>query len=97
MKMDSHLLAKVSFPVRWVMDPKVSPLRHLAAAQRFQIMCLLGTMWTLIFCLSLGLWAHYGFLLASHALMALGALITGLTFYFASNINAGTQPVATQD
>jgi hypothetical protein len=82
--MDSQSLSKVSYPIRWVLDARVSPLRHLAAAQRFQIMCLLGTMWTFIFCVSVGAWAHYGFLLAVHALMALGALITGLTFYFAS-------------
>jgi len=36
---------------RMIMDPRVSPLRHLPNAQRFQIMCLLGMMWTLLFCL----------------------------------------------
>ena len=87
----SEIVAKILFPVRWVMDARVSPLRHLPPAQRFQVMCLLGTMWTFIFCLSVSAWAFYGFLLAVHALMAFGALITGLTFYFASSAR-GSEP-----
>lgn len=42
----------ISSPVavfRWVMDPRVSPLRHLAPAQRFQATAVLGTMWATMF------------------------------------------------
>ena len=92
--MTSQTISKISFPVRWVLDPKVSPLRHLAVAQRFQVMCLLGTMWTIIFCLSFGLWAHYGFLLGFHVLMAMGALVTGLTFSFASSARSDPAPAS---
>lgn len=80
----SETADKLLYPVRWVMDPRVSPLRHLRPAQRFQIMCLLGMMWTLVFCMSAGAWLIYGELLAIHALFALGALVTGLTFYGAA-------------
>lgn len=69
---------------RRVMDPNVSPLRHLPAAQRFQVTCMLGTMWTLIFCLSAGAWSYYSSLALFHVLMASGVLITGLTFRAAS-------------
>lgn len=83
--MSGSMFKKLFYPLLWVMDVRISPLRHLRPAQRFQIMCLLGTMWTFIFCVSAGAWLHYGFLLAVHALFALGALITGLTFYYASS------------
>lgn len=69
---------------RSVMDPRVSPLRHLAAAQRFQVMAALGTMWTTIFCLGVGAWLYYGHLLVFHLLLAFGALVTGVTFRSAS-------------
>jgi hypothetical protein len=80
----SEIADRLLYPVRWVMDPRVSPLRHLRPAQRFQIMCLLGMMWTLVFCMSAGARLIYGELLAVHALFALGALVTGLTFYGAA-------------
>ncbi len=69
---------------RSVMDPRVSPLRHLPSAQRFQIMCVLGTMWTTIFCLGTSAWLFYGELIIFHLLLAFGTLVTGLTFRSAS-------------
>ncbi|MCX7864341.1 MAG: hypothetical protein N2423_04780 [Novosphingobium sp.] len=84
-----RLAETLLFPVRWIMDPRVSPLRHLPPAQRFQLMCLLAIMWTLVFCLSAGAWLVYGELVAIHALFALGALITGLTFYGAARNRHG--------
>lgn len=69
---------------RSVMDPRVSPLRHLPIAQRFQMMCVLGTMWTTIFCLGTSAWLYYGELFIFHILLAFGTLITGLTFRSAS-------------
>lgn len=66
--------------IRWVMDPRVSPLRHLPLAQRFQAMCALGMMWTLVFCLGTFGWYYYASLATFHAFMALGVLVTGVTF-----------------
>ncbi len=70
---------------RSVMDPRVSPLRHLRPAQRFQAMCILGTMWTTIFCLGTSAWLYYGALVVFHFLLAFGTLVTGLTFSLASS------------
>jgi hypothetical protein len=67
------------------MDPSVNPLMNLPASQRFQIMVYLGTMWTVIFCVGTGAWLWFGQLVILHLLVALGLLITGLTFRSASN------------
>lgn len=69
---------------RSVMDPRVSPLRHLPIGQRFQVMCVLGTMWTTIFCLGTSAWLYYGELVVFHILLAFGAFATGATFRSAS-------------
>lgn len=69
---------------RAVMDPDVSPLRHLRPAQRFQAMCILGTMWTTIFCLGTSAWIYYGELVIFHILLAFGTLVTGITFHSVS-------------
>lgn len=69
---------------RSVMDSNINPLRSLAPAQRLQVMLFLSVMWTTIFCLGAGAWMYYGELLAAHVLLALGFLITGLTFRQAS-------------
>ena len=87
------LKTAVNFPVsvfRQVMDPRVSPLRHLPPVQRFQVMCVLGMMWTAIFCLGTGVWFLYGELMVLHLLMAAGAAATGLTFH-----NAAATKIAT--
>lgn len=65
---------------RFVMDPERNPLRHLMPAQRFQLMTLLSMMWTTIFCAAAGVWYLYGELVVVHLLLALGVLITGITF-----------------
>jgi len=69
---------------RSVMDPRVSPLRHLRPAQRFQAMAVLGFMWSTIFCFGAGAWLYYGELVVFHLLIAFGTLVTGLTFRSAS-------------
>jgi hypothetical protein len=89
----SEATNKLLFPLRWVMDPRVSPLRHLRPAQRFQVMCLLGIMWTLVFCMASGFWFFYGELIAIHLLLFVGVLITGLSFYGASK-HGGDQEAA---
>ena len=67
-------------PYRQIMDPEVNPLKSLPAGQRFQVMIALGMMWTLIFCIGTGAWLWYGELVVFHVLVALGLLLTGLTF-----------------
>ncbi len=77
----------IALPVnifRLVMDPSVSPLRYLPAAQRFQVMCVLGMMWTTIFSIGTGAWIYYGELVIFHTLVAFGTLVTGFTFGSAS-------------
>jgi hypothetical protein len=66
-----------------VMDPEVTSLRYLPVQQRMQVMVALGTMWTLIFTASTGAWLYFGYLLAAHVLIPVGALVTGITFRFA--------------
>lgn len=87
--MMNYLLRSSVNVVRFVMDPRVSPLRHLPPAQRFQVMCVLGLMWTTIFCLGASAWLYYGQLVIFHVLVAFGAMATGLTFQSASK-KAGT-------
>ena len=65
---------------RTVMDPDVNPLRATPPAQRFQTMVYLSVMWTAIFCAAGGIWYWYGPILVVHLLVALGILITGVTF-----------------
>jgi len=69
---------------RSIMDSDRKPLRNLAPIRRFQVMVLLSLMWTCIFCAAAGLWFWYGEILAAQLLVALGALITGITFRTAS-------------
>ena len=65
---------------RTVMDSRYNPLRNLPPMQRFQWMVYLSIMWTTIFCAGAGVWFLYGELVAFHILVALGILVTGLTF-----------------
>jgi hypothetical protein len=71
---------------RATMDSDINPLRNLPPAQRFQAMVLLSVMWTTIFCTSAGAWLWYGELIVLHVLVALGFLVTGLTFHRARQI-----------
>ena len=66
---------------RGIMDSDTNPLRNLPPAQRFQVMVVLSVMWTTIFCVSAGAWLWYGELIVLHVLVALGCLVTGLTFH----------------
>ena len=76
----STLRRAITDPYRAIMDPSVNPLMNLPASQRFQIMVYLGTMWTVIFCVGTGAWLWFGQLVVFHLLVALGLLVTGLTF-----------------
>jgi hypothetical protein len=41
-------------------------------------------MWTTIFCAAAGAWMWYGAIVVAHLLIALGFVVTGLTFHRAS-------------
>ncbi|MBO21729.1 MAG: hypothetical protein CMM26_05040 [Rhodospirillaceae bacterium] len=69
---------------RAVMDSDRNPLNNLPRAQRFQIMVVLSSMWTTIFCTAAGAWFWYGELLFAHVLVALGVALTGATFHSAA-------------
>jgi undecaprenyl pyrophosphate phosphatase UppP len=86
-KMISILLRYPAHMFRAVMDPRVSPLRHLSKAQQFQVTVVLGLMWTTVFCLSFSAWFWYGELIVVHMLMASATLVTGVTFHTASQSN----------
>jgi hypothetical protein len=44
-------------------------------------MVALSVMWTTIFCATAGAWFWYGELIVGHLLLALGVMVTGLTFH----------------
>ncbi len=67
-----------------VMNSDRNPLNGLPKAQRFQIMVFLSTMWTVIFCVGIGNWMWFGELVTAHVGIALGAIMTGVTFRRAS-------------
>jgi len=67
-----------------VMNENLNPLRALPQAQRFQLMFGLSVMWTTVFCTAASAWLWYGGLLAAHALICGGILLTSLTFNAAS-------------
>ncbi len=69
---------------RAIMDANVNPLRYLRPAQRFQAMLFLSVMWTTIFSAAAGAWSIYGELMIGHVLIALGFLVTGVTFHRAN-------------
>ena len=64
----------------FLMNERKNPLSVLPPMQRFQLMSLLGLMWTLIFCIGSGAWFWFGELAIGHVLVAVGFLVTGLTF-----------------
>jgi hypothetical protein len=69
---------------RAIMDSSVNPLRALPPVQRLQTMLYLSVMWTTIFCAAAGVWMWYGAIVVAHMLIALGFVVTGLTFNRAS-------------
>ena len=71
-----------------IMDSSVNPLRNLPSSQRFQPMMALSMMWSLIFCAGTGAWLWYGELVVFHVLVALGVLVTGMTFHGANRKRA---------
>lgn len=63
-----------------VMDENENPLHTLPKPQRFQAMVLLSLMWTTVFCVAIGSYTYWGELVVGHLAVAVGVVITGLTF-----------------
>ena len=63
-----------------VMDENDNPLQTLPKPQRFQAMVLLSLMWTTVFCVAIGSYTYWGELVVGHVAVAVGVVITGLTF-----------------
>ena len=63
-----------------VMNEDLNPLQSIPKVFRFQIMLFLSVMWSTVFCLTLGSWLWWGELVLGHLAIALGILITTLTF-----------------
>ena len=71
-----------------VMDPKRNPLSTLRPQHKFQLMVYLSSMWTAIFCATIGSWMYYGELMVGHLLFAAGILITAAVFSNANKASA---------
>ena len=80
MRTNSHLISAALENYALIMNADKNPLRRLPPAQRFQIMIYLSVMWTTIFCAAFGIWYWYGQLVGAHLLVALGLLLTSITF-----------------
>ncbi|MEP6343124.1 MAG: hypothetical protein ABJ275_07390 [Maricaulaceae bacterium] len=66
-----------------IMDSEKNPLMQLAVTQRFQMMVLLSTLWTVIFTASISVWFLYGVLWIGYIFMAVGLLLTPIIFQYA--------------
>jgi hypothetical protein len=63
-----------------VMNENRNPLQSIPKVFRFQIMLFLSVMWSTVFCLTLGSWLWWGEVVMGHLAIALGILITTITF-----------------
>ncbi|MBB44003.1 MAG: hypothetical protein CMM44_09605 [Rhodospirillaceae bacterium] len=63
-----------------IMDSNKNPLKHLPQVQRFQLMVLLSIMWSTVFSIAIGSWFWWGELVVGHVAVAVGIILTSLTF-----------------
>lgn len=75
-----------SEPYALVMNENQNPLRKIPKMIRFQIMVFLSVMWSTVFSLAIGSWLWWGEMVLGHIAIAVGILITSLTFRQASQI-----------
>lgn len=73
-----------------IMDEDKNPLRPLPKAQRFQLMAILATMWSTIFCVAVGSFFWWGELVIGHLAVALGIVLTEMTFRMVGQQNRNT-------
>jgi len=64
-----------------VMDPAHNPLAALPPMPRYQMMVVLASMWSFIFCAMVGWWMLFPYWILGHiALLTLGTFVTNWTF-----------------
>ena len=63
-----------------IMDASKNPLKNLPQVQRFQLMVLLSIMWSTVFSIAIGSWFWWGELVVGHVAVAVGIILTSLTF-----------------
>ena len=64
-----------------LMDANHNPLAAVPAMPRYQIMIVLGTMWSFIFCAMIGWWMLLPYWILGHiSLITIGCFITNWTF-----------------
>jgi hypothetical protein len=63
-----------------VMDPDSNPLRGLPKTVRFQVMVLLAYMWSVVFCVYIGMLALIGPSILVHTVLLLGVFFTADIF-----------------
>ena len=68
-----------------VMNENLNPLSALPKVLRFQLMVILSVMWSTVFWLALGSWLWWGEVVIGHLAVAIGVLITAMTFERARN------------
>lgn len=63
-----------------VMDPETNPLRGLPKTVRFQVMVLLAYMWSVVFCVYIGMLALIGPSIVAHTILLMGVFFTADIF-----------------
>jgi len=67
-------------PYALVMNENRNPLNRIPKMLRFQIMVFLSVMWSTVFSLAIGSWLWWDEMVLGHVAIAVGILITSLTF-----------------
>jgi hypothetical protein len=76
--MDAEMLGKI---FKSIMDPESNGLSQLSKVVRFQIMIALSFMWSVIFCISAGVFVWLpGYVLVHVVLLLIGIFGTGWVF-----------------
>jgi hypothetical protein len=71
-----------------VMDSDRNPLAAIPPMQRYQLMIVLATMWSFIFCAMLGWWMLFPYWVVGHiVLLTIASFITNWTFSSARTLS----------
>ena len=81
-------------PYSLIMDEENHPLMRLPKVVPFQIMVVISIMWSTIFCVAVGSFFSWGELAVGHVAIAMGILVTSLTFREAAQISSASSPGA---
>jgi hypothetical protein len=64
-----------------VMDERHNPLKSLPLQQRYQVMTMLAIMWSLLFCMLVGMWQLFPYWVVGHfVVISVGCILTNYTF-----------------